>query len=359
MLSSLPPLSNLRELDLPYDFNHPWTAASLSTVSACFTSLTSITLGHIADLTSLALLLQLKQLQQIELKDRVEVSLLRLVSGLPISSLRVSCAVSEVGELIRWLNTGAATKLHAIELRVHGVAGVQDVVQSLAPLPQLRRFNVEVPCSRYTPEVQQHASSLQPLSSSSSLTALELRAVWDAPINVAYLPSKLVELTVLVGGLGNWGPSEELASRLGRLTYLQVGCVTGADAHKLAMLPGLQSLSVGRREGGEAFSAASLQGLSILSHLTQLQLLSRSARQCAVDFLPVLSSLSRLKSLGVLGCRGSDRWVSLPTAVSIITSSPHLATLEVSVQELRSYSCYGSSVKSVSRPRVDVLIRMG
>ena len=355
MLSFLQPLSNLHELQLPSRLEHPWTAATLSTVTTCFTCLTSITLLRPAKLTSLAPLSQLKQLQQIKLEGLVAVSELWHVSGLPISSLGLEHGRDEEAELMGWLSTGAAAKLQSL-VAYPGTCS-EALVTSLAQLPQLRKLSVVVPRLYRDVGLHMQTSNLRPLSSSTSLTALTLGGPWDAPVNMAYLPSKLVELVVVEGGLGNWGPSEDLARRLGRLTSLQLGRVTAADIQKLAMLTRLRSLSMAGWDDRGAFSAASLGHISPLSCLTHLKLVSSWLKHCTPDNLPLLSSLSRLQSLGLWEYPSRVAEMSMSTAVKIITSSAHLATLEVSVSELRrpmercSYRNHNYSVKPVSMPK--------
>ena len=351
---TLQSLSNLRELQLPATLEQDWTAATLCTV---LTRLTSINLTRPVELTSLAPLSQLKQLQQIKLWGSLEVSELRHLTGLPITSLQVRSTSDDAAELAGWLSTGAATKLHNITSSLYEGAGGQALVQSLAQLPDLHTFNAVVPSTASDLD-------LQPLPSSTSLTALTLGG-WRTKVNIAHLPSQLVDLAVVEGGLVNWGPSDQLASRLGRLTSLMLGCVAAADVHKLAVLTGLQSLSLGSYAEGEAsygrnpFSSASLQGLGTLSCLTQLKLVPTVTARTP-DILPLLSSLSRLQSLHLGERYVSVREVSLSTAVNIIASSPALATLEVRVSKLGIVSGSGNyHVKSVSGPKVEILVLNG
>ena len=289
MMSALQPLSNLQELQLPGSglFQGKWSAGTFFTVSTCFISMTSISIMRPAELTSLAPLSQLTQLQQIKLQGVVAVAELQHVTGLPISSLQLYHSNDDATAITGWLGTGAATKLQEISLVVaYRSSFGEALVQSLAQLPHLHGLHVLAapPASVVMP-----ASDLQPLSSSTSLTVLTLGNTWDAPINIAHLPSQLVKLAVVEGGLGNLGSSEDLARRLGGLTSLQ-----------LAVLTALQSLHIAVRGRGETFSAASLQCLSTLPHLSQLQLKGFSLKQCSLDILPLLiSSLRRLQFLSL------------------------------------------------------------
>ena len=307
--------------------------------------MTSISIMRPAELTSLAPLSQLTQLQQIKLQGVVAVAELQHVTGLPISSLQLYHSNDDATAITGWLGTGAATKLQEISLVVaYRSSFGEALVQSLAQLPHLHRLHVLAPPA----SVVMPASDLQPLSSSTSLTALTLGNTWDAPINIAHLPSQLVTLAVVKGGLGNLGSSEDLARRLGRLTSLQLGSVTAADVQKLAVLTALRSLHIAGRGGGGAFSAASLQSLSTLSCLTHLELNVSSLKQRRLNMLSLrINFLKRMRSLSL-----TPMGMSVSTALNIITSSPTLGTLEVHVSGLwSSYGYHSYAVKSVSRPK--------
>ena len=252
-----------------------------------------------------------------------------------------------------WLSQEAASKLQTLVLYLReGSPLPATVVQSLAQL-ELRSLEI---ISLDRPDREGlHAPNLQPLSSSNSLTTLTLTGRWDGPVNIAHLPSKLVDLTTSWAGLGGLENSEEVARRLGLLTSLQLEIVNVADLSKLAVLTRLRSLSLGQIDG--SCSTANLQRLSTLSGLTQLRLMpSQWQGQGGPRLLPLLRSLGRLQCLrlwetlsGSLAFR-----VSISTAVNIVTSSPHLTKLEVLVPELSHRYAYRSRpyvVKSVSRSK--------
>ena len=298
VLSALKPLSKLRELQLPEVCSgHPWTTATLSKLSTCFTSLTTITIGRPAELGSLAPLSQLKQLQNLKLNDFVTVSELRHATALPISSLLLEEGKDDEAELMEWLKIGAAVKLQS--LFAYRVSCSEALVKSLAQLPQLRKLSIAAPSVSRHVAAQMQTSVLQPLSSSSSLTSLALGGSWEGPIIIGHLPSTLVDLVFIEGGLSNWGPSGDLARRLGRLIALWLGCVTAEDVPKLALLTGLRSLAVTGWEDGGTFNTASWQGFSTLSCLTHLKLDACGLREGTPDILPLVTSLSCLRFLGL------------------------------------------------------------